>query len=353
MAQTKNNTKKSSYKHLSLEERQLIEFWHNEGVSNREIGRRLGRHHQTIGNELKRGTVTQIKENRKNKLFYFADTGQAVYKENRKRCGSNSLLIKASEFINFACKQIIDFNWSPDAIVGFVKSLGTWKTPIVSTKTLYNYIDRGFLPVRNHHLKMKLRLSPKRKRNRQHKKELGKSIDQRPTFVNNRKSFGHWEIDSVIGSKSKDDNALLTIVERKTRYMMSIVLDDHTEESVCYALKNVIADLGEILFSDIFKTITADNGSEFSSLDSLLKDQSDVYFAHPYSSWERGSNERHNGLLRQFVPKGTPICHYSKQFIQEATNQINLLPRKILNYRQPAMLFLEELQKSKSKHVSK
>ncbi|MFW3653862.1 IS30 family transposase [Vagococcus fluvialis] len=232
MVQIKNNIQKSSYKHLSLKERELIEFWHNNGCSNREIGRRLGRHHQTITNELYRGTTTQIKGNKKAKQLYFADIGQAVYKENRKRCGSKSKMISAADFINFACQKIIEFNWYPDAITGFIKSLGTWKKPIVSTKTLYNYIDSGLLPVRNHHLKMKLRLSPKKKRNRQYKKELGKSIDQRPKIINSRKAFGHWEIDSVIGSKTKDDNALLTIVERKTRYMITVILDDYTEESV-------------------------------------------------------------------------------------------------------------------------
>nr|WP_170170050.1 IS30 family transposase [Vagococcus elongatus] len=144
-------------------------------------------------------------------------------------------------------------------------------------------------------------------RNRQHKKELGKSIDQRPSLINTRKTFGHWEIDSVIGSKSKDDNALLTLVERKTRYMITIVLDDHTEESVCHALKQLVKKFGQTLFTQVFKSITADNGSEFSSLDDTLKHLSDIYFAHPYLSWERGTNERHNGLLRQFVPKGTPI----------------------------------------------
>ncbi|RST98236.1 hypothetical protein CBF34_10500 [Vagococcus penaei] len=222
MVQTKNNTKKSSYKYLSFEERQLIEFWHKDGISNREIGLRLGRHHQTIANELSRGTVTQIKENKKTKSIYFADTGQAKYIENRKRCGSKSMLVHAVDFINYACKQIIDFNWSPDVIVGFIKSLGTWDKPLVSTKTHYNHIDKGFLLVRNHYLKMKVRLSPKKKRSGKHKKSLGKSIDERPNHVDYREEFGHWEIDSVIGSKSKDDNALLTLVERKTRYMITI-----------------------------------------------------------------------------------------------------------------------------------
>lgn len=348
MAQIKSNTKKSSYKHLSFKERQLIECWHNQGLSNREIGKRLGRHHQTIANELKRGTTTQIKENNKAKQLYFADTGQAVYIENRKRCGSKSKLLKVVEFINYACKQIIDCNWSPDAIVGFVKSLGTFGKNIVSTKTLYNYIDSGVLPIRNHHLNMKLRLSPKKKIIRQHRKELGKSIDLRPDSINNRQLFGHWEIDSVLGLKTKDDNALLTLVERKTRYMMTIVLDDHTEEAVSYALNQLKIHF-DYSFSQVFKSITADNGSEFNSLQDTLKHVSDTYFAHPYSSWERGTNERHNGLLRRYVPKGTPIYQYSKQFIQQATDNINLLPRKILNYHQPVSLFLAELKRIKTK----
>nr|WP_326717392.1 IS30 family transposase [Vagococcus sp. B2T-5] len=153
----------------------------------------------------------------------------------------------------------------------------------------------------------------------------------------------------VIGSKSKDDNALLTLVERKTRYMITVVLDDHTEESVSYAIKQLKYEFGRARFSSIFQSITADNGSEFSSLDDTLQQMTDIYFAHPYSSWERGTNERHNGLLRQFVPKGTPICHYSKQFIQLATEKVNLLPRKILDYRQPATLFLEDIQNLKIK----
>lgn len=348
MDQIKNNTIKSSYKHLSFKERQLIEYWHSDGKSNREIGKRLGRHHQTIANELKRGTTTQIKGNRKVKQLYFADTGQAVYTKNRKRCGAKSKLISAFDFINYACKQIVEFNWSPDSIVGFVKSLEDFDKPIVSTKTLYNYVDSGILPIRNHHLKMKLRLSPKNKRGHQHKKELGKSIELRPISVDSRQSFGHWEIDSVLGSKTKDDNALLTLVERKTRYMVTAILDDHTEESVCYALKQLEKQFGH-LFSHVFKSITADNGSEFSSLQDTFNHVTDIYFAHPYSSWERGTNERHNGLLRRFVPKGTPIYKYSKQFIQQATENINFLPRKLLNYRQPVTLFLEELEKIKTK----
>lgn len=112
---------------VSTQQRKEFLSWRNEGVSNREIRRRLGRHHQTMANEIKRGTTTQMKEKKKTKLLYFADTGHTIYKENRKHCGSKSKLISTSDFIKFACKQIIDLKWAPDAIVGFIKSLGTWK----------------------------------------------------------------------------------------------------------------------------------------------------------------------------------------------------------------------------------
>lgn len=350
MAQIQNNTSKQEFKHLSLEERRLIETWHNEGETNREMGRRLGRHHQTIANELKRGSTTQIKGNKQKVDTYFAETGQAVYLMKRKNCGAKSKMVTAFEFIDHACQKILTHKWSPDAIVGFAKEQKKWKNkPLVSTKTLYNYIDLGYLPVKNIDLPIKLRRSPKKKKQRKHLKKLGTSIDQRPSVIDSRKTFGHWEIDSVIGDKRKEDNIILTLVERQTRYMLTFLLDDQTEDSVKYTMNQLKQRFGLSDFGNIFQTITADNGSEFSSLHDTLEGLSNVYFAHPYSSWERGTNERHNGLLRNYVPKGTPICHYSRQFIESIGDKINLLPRKLLNYKQPAVLFAEEIKKFKVK----
>lgn len=349
MMQLNNNTPKRCFKHLSLQERTLIQAWKSEGLSNREIGRRLHRSHQTIANELKRGTTTQLKTKRKQYHSYFPETGQAVYDKNRKKCGAKSKRIIASEFLMFACEQIKKYKWSPDAIIGFIKQLPEWKNqPIVCTKTLYNYIDAGFLPVRNIDLLVKTRLSLKKKRVRKQLKLLGESIDNRPEEINTRQTFGHWEIDSVLGRKTKDDNAILTLVERKTRYMLTLLLDDQTADSVNYAIEKLKKQFGIETFNQLFQSITADNGSEFSSLNSVLQGHTNVYFAHPYSSWERGTNERHNGLLRRFVPKGTPIANFSNAFIESLATQLNLLPRKKLNYKQPLQVFAEELQKLKS-----
>lgn len=345
-----NNTSKRCFKHLSLQERTLIKKWKNEELSNREIGRRLNRSHQTIANELKRGTTSQLKTGRKVHHAYFPETGQAIYDKNRKNCGAKSKLTTASKFLTFACERIKKHKWSPDAIVGYAKSLPEWQNQtIVCTKTLYNYIDAGLLPVRNIDLLVKTRLSLKKRRIRKHHKMLGDSIDNRPEEINSRQTFGHWEIDSVLGRKTKDDNAILTLVERKTRYMITVMLDDQTADSVNYAIEKLRQQFGKETFNQIFQSITADNGSEFSSLESALKTNTAVYFAHPYSSWERGTNERHNGLLRRFVPKGTPLSDFSDSFIETLATNINCLPRKLLNYKQPIHVFAEELQKLKIK----
>jgi len=350
MMPLQNTTSKRCFKHLTLQERTLIQTWKNEGLSNREIARRLNRSHQTIANELKRGTTSQLKTGRKVHQAYFSETGQAVYDKNRKSCGAKSKLTTATDFLTLACKLIKKYKWSPDAIVGYAKSLPEWSDQtIVCTKTLYNYIDAGLLPVRNIDLLVKTRRSLKKKRVRKHHKVLGESIDNRPEEINNRETFGHWEIDSVLGRKTKDDNAILTLVERKTRYMITLMLDDQTADSVNYVIEKLRHQLGKETFRQLFQSITADNGSEFSSLESVLKTTTAVYFAHPYSSWERGTNERHNGLLRRFVPKGTPISDFSDSFIESVATNINCLPRKLLNYRQPIRVFAEELQKLKIK----
>ena len=344
MAHTENTIQNRKNKHLSPFERGQIAALHKAGHSNRDIARRLGRAHQTIANELQRGTTTQLKTGRTPYTAYFAETGQAVYERNRINCGAKSKLLVAIEFIDFACEKITGQGWSPDAVVGFANKQADWKDkPMVSTKTLYNYIDLDLLSVRNIDLPMKTKRNTKTKRVRKNSRILGTSIAERPPEIEDRVEFGHWEIDTVEGKKS-DDNALLTLVERKTRNYYAILLDDQDHDSVDYAMNQLQQDFGE-LFPQVFKTITSDNGSEFSNLALGLKDVTDVYFARPYAPYERGSNERHNGLLRRYIPKGKEISGYSKQAIKRIYQTLNNLPRKILDYKQPAVLFEQELAK--------
>ena len=340
-----HNTQSRKNKHLNFKERMIIELRLNDGFSAYKIAKELQRPINTILNEIRRGTTKQIKQGKYVEM-YLADTGEAIYKANRQNSCRTFKRIECSSFINYAVDMIKNHSWSPDACVGNALAKGKFKRDqIVSNKTLYNYIDLGLLAVINADLPMKLRRNTKSSQVKKHKKKLGKSITERPSNINNREEFGHWEIDTVVGEKSKDDCVLLTIVERKTRNAIIHKIASKTAEAVTEALNSIRTIYGD-KFSDIFKTITSDNGSEFADL-SILEAETDtkVYFTHPYSSFEKGTNERHNGLIRRFIPKGKCISDYSSDDIIFIEEWMNTLPRKILNYKTPEELFEMHLDK--------
>lgn len=339
------NTPIRSFKHLKLYERGEIFALLKEGKSIRYIAKKLGRSPSTISREIKRGTVSQLKSDLSCYSSYFPEAGQAVYENHRSNCGAKIKLAKAETFIKFAEKQILENKWSVDAVVGHFKNDPNYNEQfMVSTKTLYNYIDKGFLSIRNIDLPLKLRLKPKHKRIKHNKRILGKSIDSRPEIINSREEFGHWEIDTVIGKKS-GDNPLLTLTERKSRFEIIERLDNKDNDSVNRCLREII-NTYKITFKHVFKSITADNGLEFSNLEAILKEFGiEVYYTHPYSSFERGTNERHNGLIRRFIPKGKPIKDVSTDTLKRIQNWMNTLPRKLLNYKTPEQCFYEELSK--------
>ena len=234
--------------------------------------------------------------------------------------------------------------WSPDACVGYSLETNLFKrSEVVCTKTLYNYIDLGLLSVKNIDLPIKLRRISKPSTVKKHKKNLGKSIEERPDTINNREEFGHWEIDTVIGGKTGNDCVILTIVERKTRNAIVRSIASKTASAVMNELRSIRNLYGE-QFSQVIKTITGDNGSEFADL-STLEDDSDtkVYFTHPYSSFEKGTNGRHNGLIRRFIPKGNCRSDYNASDISFIEEWMNTLPRRILKYKTPEDLFEAQL----------
>jgi len=341
MALTKDNTTtRRSFKHLSTYERGKIHVLLKEGYSQRQIAKRLNRSPSTISREIKRGTTTQFNYDLSTYEQYFPETGQAVYEKNRLACGNKAKLLQVEEFLQYAEKKILKQSWSPDAVVGeALKTKKFTKDEMVSTKTLYNYIDQNLLNVKNIDLQLKVNRRPNKHINRKHKRLSGKSISQRPKKVNKREEFGHWEIDTVRGKRS-NDNVLLTITERKTRQHLIRVLKSKTSAAVNEAIKKIKNQFGDFT-QNIFKTITADNGSEFAN---LINNDIDVYYAHPYSAWERGSNERHNGLIRRFIPKGKAIKDYSKIQIKRIQNWCNNYPRKLLDYKTPEQLFNQEVQ---------
>lgn len=345
MVNSKFTTPGRSFKHLSTFERGQIDALLKEGRNQKYIADKLGRSPSTISREIKRGTTTQLKSDLTTYTAYFPDTGQAVYEKHRTNCGAKCKLAQTEGFLAFAEDRILNEKWSPDAVVGACKRDPKWQdVPMVCTKTLYSYIDQRLLTVRNIDLNLKLRLKPKKSRTRQNKRIMGQSIEQRPEEVQSRQTFGHWEIDTIIGKRS-NDSAILTLTERKTRHEILFLLEAKDSPSVNNSLSELKNCYGERI-SQVFRTITADNGSEFSELTGILKKWgSEVYFAHPYSSWERGTNERHNGLLRRFIPKGKAIKDFSPATIERIQNWANQLPRKILGYKTPEQCFYDELSK--------
>lgn len=329
--------------HLSFEQRVLIQTRLKDGWSANRIAGEIGCAPNTVRNEIKRGTVTLYKGNI---LRYKAAAGQAAYRKNRQVCCRHYEFLEKADFISFVEQKFFEDGWSLDACVGCALKEGLFtRDQIVCTKTLYGYTDLGLLGIKNIHLPEKLRRSPKKERNRANKRILGRSIEERPAEANDRSEFGHWEADLVIGSKKADDDALLTLIERKTREYWMIRVPGRDPNGVMAALEGIRSQYSEH-WDDIFKTVTTDNGSEFSLL-SGLEDLSKtlVFFAHPYTSCEKGSVERHNGLIRRFIPKGKRIDSYSDEQIAQIETWYNSLPRKLLGYRTPDDLFEEELDR--------
>jgi IS30 family transposase len=334
-------------KHLNYGERSKIEVWHAEGHTAYWIARQLGRTQNTVLNAIRTGMTEQMRQGKIVRV-YFADRSQAVYEEHRKHCGKPFRVLDSWDFIQAVCEAMENKNcigrWSIDAAVGWVKRNRKFaSSETVCTKTLYHYTDLGLMPFTNLDLPLKMKRNNKQKRVRENKKKLGNSIDQRPETVANREDFGDWEIDTVRGSRSGKGAALLTLAERKTRNSLICKLPDGTADSVFQALENLLVEYGD-RFSRVFKTITGDNGSEFSHLSELEHSTATkVYFTHPYSSFEKGTNERHNGLIRCFIPKGHSIDNYSEEQIAWIEDWCNTLPRKILGYATPEELFEAQL----------
>ena len=329
-------------KHLSFEERVIIQTRLHDGWSLRKIAREIGRAVNTIRNEISRGKV--LLYNGKIER-YRAEDGQAKYNFNRENCGRKFLTLTREKFLRYVVKNFHKNHWSLDACVGRALKSGIFKQEeTVCTKTLYNYVELGLLnPIKNIDLPLKTRRKNSASKARAHKKKLGRSIEERAENVETREEFGHLECDLIVGNRS-DDDVLLNIVERKTRYSFAYRLPDKKVSSVMNAFKDFRNLFGKN-FDKVFRTITTDNGSEFSSLAELEKISNVlVYFAHPYSSWEKGTVENLNGLFRRFIPKGKSIRDFSAEYISNVVSWINSLPRKILHYSTAEECFLSEFK---------
>lgn len=351
MSQVEYSTKEKKYCHIQEPERKHIERMKKAGASNSEIARTLNRHRSSIGRELKRNIVSQretIQTNSKSieiPLYrevkrYFWDAAQRQYETRRLGTGAKCKLASCATFVQYAEQKIMgQEKWSVDAAVGYAKRHQMFAV-IPSTKTFYNWIDAGLCGVRNIDLLLKVKRKPKKKA-KERKRILGRSIDERPDVVNERKEFAHWEADGILG-KGRQGH-LLTLVERSVRYGILWDAKDRYADKIVLFLDALQAKYGKH-FSAVFKSITFDNGSEFSDVEGIeSKGNVSAYYAHPYSSYERGTNENWNAIVRRFLPKNSALKDLSPDTLMRVNRYINQLPRKRFGYRTPEELFEEKL----------
>lgn len=322
-----------SYQQLCSAERGAIEALHRQGLSCRAIALVLRRNPSTISRELRRGAVDHMSSNRRIHSAYFANAAQARHERARLNSRSHGLLHSCDYFFDDLIKALHQRPrvHSLDSFVHTFKMMYPHlKCP--STPTIYRYIDQGLLPITNVDLPMKLRRRvkhPGKRHARMNKRKLGDSIEVRPEVVDTRSGAGHWEGDLVKGKRVRSEPALMTLTERYSRTEIIVKIPNYRAETCRAALQDTIDDYG----AKEFETITFDNGSEFAALSQVTGTK--IFFAHPYSPWERGSNENANGLLREYFPKGRSLKTVTADQVQAVQSALNHRPRRSLGWLRP------------------
>lgn len=316
-------------------------------------------HVSTIYRELKRGAYDRLDGGTwEVKTAYSPDIAEEKYQAHLREKGPDLKIGNDHELANYIETTILDKDCSPAAVLGFAMIEGKKFKTSLSVPTIYKYIAKGlFLNLTQEELprhgKKKHKYKKVKKNKSASRAPAGESIEQRPEEIDEREEFGHWEGDTVYSGKGKrkTTRALLTLTERKTRKEIIIAIPNRKAETVVKALDALERKLGARRFRAIFKSITFDNGTEFAAAEELERScvnkrlpRTKVYFCHPYSSWERGTNENTNGMIRRRFPKGTNFAAVTNAQIAQAENWINNYPRKILGYKSSEIVFRECLR---------
>lgn len=327
--------------HLSYEERQKIEILLKAGHKPEEIGKLLGgRSKRTIQREIALGKIKLLNSDLTYRTEYSADAAQNKRNYNNTAKGPRLKLGANFKLIEFIENKIIKDKYSPAAALAEARKKGYEVNFCV--KTLYNYIDEGlFVKLTNDDLPIK-KIGNKRPYHhvRTAYTQKGKSIEERPEEAENKEIFGHWELDTVVG-KLKTKSALMVMTERSKGIEIIRKIESKSQECIVRELDKLERKLGTKKFRETFKTITCDNGCENLDFKGMEKSvltnipRTQVFYAHPYSAWERGANECANKLIRRFIPKGTDISKFPKKFISYVQKWMNSYPRKKFDWLSP------------------
>jgi IS30 family transposase len=311
-----------TYKHLSQAERYQIHALIKAGHDQSQIAKLLDRHKSTISRELSRNTGSRG----------YRPKQACEMSADRAQHSRNAPTVEP--WVREAACALLCIQWSPEQIAS--------QLPI-SHETVYQhvYADKAQGGTLWKHLRCQ---KQKRKRYASGRDRRGqipnrRPLSERPLHIEARRQVGHWECDTVIGASHK--GAVVTMVERKSGYAVMTKVEKKTSELVSSAIVDKLQPMAARV-----KTLTFDNGKEFAGhahIDQQL--QSTAYFARPFASWERGSNENLNGLLRQYVPKKRAMSTVSDEEIRMIQNRLNNRPRKRLGFKTPAEVFHQSLKR--------
>jgi len=328
--QKKSTTKKA---HLTIAERKVIQQLNSKNVTQSEIARLLGKHRSRIcrelnnPNNLERVWVTWFRGRKHLVKRYSAEKAHANYQKNKKRCGAKRAHTKFPKVIPeiekrfFASGTNSKTRYSLDAIIGRMRLEG-WET--FDVRTMYNYVRSDATKIQPHDLlHMVSRKRNKKRENKENKRILGTSIEQRPDYINKREKFGHYEGDTIVDGSH---NSMLAKTERLSRFFILRKLPRHTAVEV----EKIEAELKRQFFQ---LSTTYDNGSEFYRRAEHDNEEHKSFFTHPGSPQEKGGTENNNGIARRHWPKGTNLANIPIEEVMRVEDHINNMPRKKLGYR--------------------
>ena len=314
------------YNHISTTQRIELATLHRNGYSINQISKQLKLHRSTVYRELKRNSRP-----RGSYEAYYANNLSEIRKErfakNRKFTSQMIILIK---------EKLENQQWSPEQINGYCIQNNI---PMVSHERIYQYIyqDKENGGKLFEHLRTGKKKYKKRYGKHKNKKIIIKnkvSIDDRPEIINNKERYGDWEIDTIIGKNHK--GAIVTVVERKSSFILIRKLKGKNASELAIETIRLMMPYKELVHS-----ITSDNGLEFANHEYIAqKLNAEFYFAHPYSSWERGLSEYSNKLIRQYIPKKSSFNEFSIDYLNEVNIKLNNRPRKLLNFNSPLKVFI-------------
>ena len=310
------------YNHLSQNERYQIFALMKAGLNQTQVALTLGRSKSTISREIERNSG--LKGYRPK---------QATLKSEVRALGSRNAKKVSVDTLKSAF-DLVRQEWSPEQIAG---------TMNISHETVYRHVyadkDCGgklFMHLRSQKKRRKRYASGRQRRGQIPNR---RSIHERPAVVDLRLEVGHWEGDTVIGARHKQ--AIVTLVERKSGYAKLFKVSNKTAELVSAAMIESLKP-----FDGLVDTITLDNGKEFADHQKVdLELGSTIYFADPFASWQRGTNENFNGLLRQYIPKDRPLSTVTQEELKMIENKLNHRPRKRLGFKTPHEVFHESLNR--------